>query len=361
MKKRIIIWIVSLIIAFVSIIIYNHFKNLPKPEKKEEVISEKNTLQLYNDVINSDIIMEKFNNTHLSTEYELSLEEKKKNANYLFTNDISLLKSNETISTVAYTPLVIGFKNTKELQNYKKNNLLVSSKEITNTSNDEISINFLKMIDAVVQGDNWSVFGGPDKEIRIYVPKKNTIEGQIFYNLLLVTINNGSYPANEDSLKEAKETADAFLESSNIVETSNVINELTKISSVNITDIYILFEADFINSTIWSQATLDICLAYPEVTLVKHIYTQSKSHEIPSNSLSKFYNELSSGFNYRTSNNYSYAGEKFYNIKDEISFIEVESKVVKENKPLISVIFLCIIVFPVLLAALVSLWVDNEW
>ena len=88
--------------------------------------------------------------------------------------------------------------------------------------------------------------------------------------------------------------------------------------------IYILFEADLMNSSTWTQGKLDIAIAYPKVTLVKHMYIQENSEENLNTE------ELPKELNYRTSDtSLADMEEKIYNISDDFSFIEVETNEVE--------------------------------
>ena len=87
-----------------------------------------------------------------------------------------------------------------------------------------------------------------------------------------------------------------------------------------------MFEADLMNSSIWTQKNLDIAIAYPKVTLVKHMYIQENSEE----NLNTTIEELPKELNYRTSDtSLADMEEKIYNISDDFSFIEVETNEVE--------------------------------
>lgn len=366
MKRRIIAWVLCLIVSVAYIGINKYVENLPEKDSASTV--KKEELIIYNDVESESVVKKAFDNTSLSSSYKLEFESEPSEDTWNITKNLSLLSNNnddddeddeenkdnnsDTVLT-SFTPLIIGMKNSKSLQEYAENGLLISTEEINNSVEDEISIDFKKIIDAVVDGENWSLFGGENKEIKIFVPKEDTIEGKIFYNFLLVTINNGNYPENEETLKTVKETANSFLKSSNCVKVENVINELNNISSINATDIYVLFEADFMNSTVWSQKKLDISLAYPNTTLVKHIYTKASENEFEE--LSTFFYSLSEELNYRTSSIHSFEEDSNYNVKDDIEFIEVELEVEVEDDDIGTIFIIILVVLVAVLLILVTL------
>lgn len=360
MKKRIVVWIICILIAVSYIAIDEYKKNLPvekeettkttatTQEETTTTATQKKKLKIYNDFANESLVKKKFSNTNLSSKYEIEFKSGIDNTDCILTKDLSLLNNNDEAFSISYTPLVIGMKNSDNLKKYKKNALLTSSKEIDNSVEDDISIDFKKIIDAVVNGDNWSIFGGDKKEIRIIIPKKNTIERNLFYDFLLVTINNGTYPTNDEELDLAKKTAKSFLSSSNCIEKENVVNELKKIGSINETDLYVLFEADFMNSDIWSQSKLDISLAYPNVTVVRHVYTQLSDDK--KETFTGFCRELTTELNYRTSNNHSFIGDKHYNVQEDITFVEVPNDDSSSDSFYIFLLVLFLIVLVVVLA-----------
>lgn len=362
MKRRIIAWVLCLIVSVAYIGINKYVENLPEKDSASTV--KKEELYIYSDVESESVVKKAFDNTSSSSSYKLEFKSEPSENIWNITKNLSLLSNNDdddeeenkdnsdTVLT-SFTPLIIGMKNSKSLQKYAENELLTSTEEINNSVEDEISIDFKKIIDAVVDGENWSLFGGENKEIKIFVPKEDTIEGKIFYNFLLVTINNGNYPENEETLKTVKETANSFLKSSNCVKVENVINELNKISSINATDIYVLFEADFMNSTVWSQEKLDISLAYPNTTLVKHIYTKASENEFEE--LSTFFYSLSEELNYRTSSIHSFEEDSNYNVKDDIEFIEVELEVEVADDDSGTIFIIILVVLVAVLLILVTL------
>lgn len=310
--KRIIIWAICLVIAIIVIAFNNYKENLPEVEQGP------NLNNVYNDVEKENLVKSVLNTAGASSKRKINFLSGTDSANCILTKDIDKLKDDENkVTLTSYTPLIIVMKNSANLQKYKESGLLISSKEINNSNEDEISIDFKKVIDAVVNGENWSTFGGEEKEIKIIVPEKDSIEGKIFYSFLLATINGGSYPQNDEAISSANEIANKFYESSSCVEKENIIDNLGKISSVNGTDMYVLFEADLMNSTIWSQHKLDMSIAYPTTTVVRHIYMQTEED------CTKLFNSVSTQLNYRTSNTHSFAENRNYNVKDNIEFIEV--------------------------------------
>lgn len=309
--KRILVWIVAMIAAVIFIIGYENKKETPTEEQKP-------MLNVYNDVDKESTIREIFEDVNIAPKDEINFTQKTAESKCILTKDTGKLMDDEdNIVLTSYTPLIIVMKNSAALQKYQNSGLLISSKAINNSAQDEISIDFKKVIDAVVNEENWSTFGGKEMDFKIIVPEEDSVEGKIFKSFLLATINGGSYPQTTETLSNAKEIATYFLGSEKCVESENVINDLEKISAINETDMYILFEADLMNSTAWSENKLDISVVYPSTTVVKHIYMQSEED------YKELFNSLSTNLNYRTSITHSFVDNKNYNVKDDIEFIEV--------------------------------------
>lgn len=344
MKKRIITWVIFLVIS-VGYIVYS-------TRMVEEIVP--NQVKVYNDVASESEVKTIFNSSVSATK-AIGFVKKPGDANVIITKSINKLNNDIDIFSSSYTPLIVCMKNSSNLQKYLENGLLVSSNgEIKNSVEDEITVDFKKIIDAVIDGDNWSIFGGEDREIRIIIPEDGTLEGEIFYKFLVTMINGGTYPADEDKLDSAQEIADEFLDAKNCVETKDVIKDMTKISTINDTDIYVLFEADLMNSSIWGQKKLDIAVAYPEVTLVKHLYIQKISED----DLNSFLTSIPQELHYRSSDtSFADIEEKSYNVNDNFSFIEVD-----ENEEMSFVLgFVLMFMFFILFGiGMTALWLYDD-
>ena len=331
MKDRIIVWIVLLLIA----IGYIGISSTIKSKKTENEKAKQTKILVYNDVASDSVVKETIErDSKLSKKIDFC--DDSDDAELIITKTNNELDENLEIKSSSYTPLVVCMKNSKNLEKYQENKLLTTaSGEITNSPDDEIKIDFNKIINAVVKDKDWSEFGGSESDIRIFIPEDDTLEYEIFKKFLITTINGGTYPSEGEKLDDAESKADKFLDSSNCVETENVYSELSKINSLNSNDIYILFEADLMNSSTWTQGKLDIAIAYPKVTLVKHMYIQENSEENLNTE------ELPKELNYRTSDtSLADMEEKIYNISDDFSFIEVETNEVEITGIEIFVFFL---------------------
>lgn len=202
------------------------------------------------------------------------------NADLIFTSDIDSIDIKQDYSVEAYSPLVICFKNTKDLNNSLKSKtkqgfLTCNDTKIRNSTSDEVTCDFKKIINAVINGQDWSDLGGTDQKITIYCPTSDTLEGRLFYEFLLITINDGKYPTS--NIDKIKEIANKFLNSDNVIQT-DVASKIYKLgTSLEYGDIYILFESSLLKS---ANLSADICVTYPEVTVVKQLYMQYRNAEI---------------------------------------------------------------------------------
>lgn len=144
MKKRILAWIISLIIAVSYIAISEYIKNLPEKEVPKIM---KDTVSEYNDIGNGDIIEKVFKNSNLNKTKKLNHVTSQSSANIIISEDLEQVstENGNTILT-SYTPLIIGMKKSDKLLTYQEKGLLNSSEEI----------DFKKIIDAVLEGKTWS-------------------------------------------------------------------------------------------------------------------------------------------------------------------------------------------------------------
>lgn len=265
--------------------------------------------------------------------YNFNSTSDSKSSDLIFTSDIKMIDTSKDYSIEGYSPLVVCLKDTKNLNNYlktvTKEGFLTcsSSKKIKNSYSDVINCDFLRIIEAVLNGEDWSDLGGEDKKITVYCPEPDTISGNLFYEFLLITINGGKYPT--DNLEQVKEKADLFLNSENTIQT-DVCSKISKLGSIlEEEDIYVLFESDLISAT---DGQGEISVIYPEMTVIKQLYLQyndSNLKEKISKSMHQpFY--LKSTHCYRSAeytklNNTQYSGyyPLYFNVQEGFNYYEL--------------------------------------
>ena len=272
-KLRIVLISVILILSIIASLIYSAVYNDMHIVKQNITVStNKDTEGIFKKHFDDIRKLNKYYN------YEFSLS---KTSDIIFSSDISLIDTNKNYSIEGYSPFVVCFKNSSNLNNYlkstTKSGFLVcnSSKKIHNNSSDDISCDFLRIINAVIEGKDWSDLGGEDKKITIYCPQEDTIDSELFYDFLLITINDGKYPT--DTIEEVKQKADTFLSSSNIIRT-DVASKISKLDdSLDEYDVFCLFESDLLSV---AKNSKNISVTYPLVTVSKHIYLQCSNTEL---------------------------------------------------------------------------------
>ena len=213
--------------------------------------------------------------------YNYTISSNPEDSDLILTSDINAINTKKNYSVKGYSPLIICLEDSKDLNNYLKSKskkgflTCNSSSKIKNTSSDEIVCDFSIIINAVLEGKNWSDLGGNNDKIKIYCPLENTVDGNLFYQFLLITINDGRYP--KDNLTEIEEKANTFLNSSNVIQT-DVADKISKLGDSSIgNDIYCLFEEDFLSA---ANSEADISIAYPAVTVSKNIYLQFNNSKL---------------------------------------------------------------------------------
>ena len=264
MKARIIVWIVSIIVlvGFVVIPQYN--------EKRKEVDAQKQELTISCNLQNtnriSNILDSFFNkNDELKEKYRFKMMNFSEEGNFdvIISTDKSQLADSNDYSILAYTPLIT-------IVDKKDFNKYIDSGLINHISEDGFSINFDQIITAVISEENWSSFGGDDVPITVFYPAENTVEGKLFEEFLLHTLEN-SYPEEIQS-GELSKKVEAFFASPYTHRVNNASENISYSSVDNA--IYCIFESDFIELEIYKGT---FTVAYPTTTILRNVYFQNKS------------------------------------------------------------------------------------
>lgn len=265
-NKRIIIWAIVLCISAVGTLMEDE-ANKPKKEVTAyvcEVFKEQN-----------DAIEKHFRKSSLGREYSLKVSNKQnvKDPQFIITEDFSEISSTN-YEVIGKSPLIVVMKKNKK--NIKK---IVATKKLLAVekafvSQDRAEIRFKRLMEAVIKDKSWEIFGIENKKIKIYYPELTSLEGKLFYQFLLITANDGSYPKEEDELKTSQEYVEEFLEKAN-VKGVDVMTRLTGVNDIE-NDIYVTFENNALqlDSNDYSDK---IYIAYPTETIEKRIYFQSNT------------------------------------------------------------------------------------
>ena len=289
-------------------------KNRPKEE-----------ISGYVDSAFEDVIDEQDNKSAFKKNFNLVIEDDIKKADFILTSDSNAIDTTKEYETLGYTPLIL-LLNTKTAKNLSQDFITLEDDE-----SGSYTCEFKMVIDAILNNKGWKSLGKKDdSKIIIYCPKKDTLEGKLFYDFLLITLNNGKYP--EENLEEIKKNADAFLSSKQVVQTDVVSKVLNLNGNLNENNIYIWFEADLLQA----RNNDDFKFAYPSLTVVKKAYIQyngengKKLKEIfDANSFALYPIEYGIHFSgkYRTFEDPNFNGyntANYYNQADGINYYELE-------------------------------------
>lgn len=318
-KARITPLCIILVLSIIAFLIYSSaIENINREKINITVLANSDTTELFKDQFDSKGEFHDYYN------YEFSSS---KSSDIILTSDINSINTDLNYTSAGLSPLVICFKNTEKLNKYLKSNssngflICNNSDKIRNNDNDDVSCDFLQVINTVIEGKNWSSLGEEEgKKITLYCPNRDTVDGELFYKFLLITLNNGKYP--DSNLEEISQKADAFYNSPSVLQV-DVSSKISKLgSSISENEIYCIFEADLLN--IASKST-DICVTYPLTTVSKHVYLQINNNDIKDSIMDAFNKDI---FNvssitkklywsnyYRTSDNLDWKNyEKNYSI-----------------------------------------------
>lgn len=184
------------------------------------------------------------------------------------------------------------------------------------------TIKFDKIIKDTVSG-KW-------KE-KIYCPKLDTIEGEIFFDFLLINVNEGRYPIHATEMEEATEKVNEFLNCNNVVPV-NAVERLVNKKDVQ-DELYIIFENNIYDM---SSSEYDFEISYPSNTACYEVYCMyqgEKEKELRKimeevdflNSRTKLENVMIEN-RVRCKKNTGRYSRDYYSASDGFSYVEVPFK-----------------------------------
>ena len=200
-KSRIIFWIVCIMCAILLI----------KGQKfTDDIFKEKTLVKVYapeaEDIEKAlDSVLWK---SGLWKEYEIVIVQDIKYADII----VNYAKSaDSTYSKFAFSPFVIAYNvNADYYKELKKAKTLISSEY----NKDSYEIDFLKVIKEVLNDGEWANLGIRNLEkIKIFYPSKEPCYWNDFYDFMLITVNNGSYPKTNAEMQVAQDIIKQFEES----------------------------------------------------------------------------------------------------------------------------------------------------
>ena len=110
-------------------------------------------------------------------------------------------------------------------------------------SDDEYNFNMLKLINTVVEGKHLKDLGFPT-EATIFVPAENSDYWTSFYDFMLITLNDGSYPQDNTEIKKMKSKIEQFLDSKTVEQVSDFDSQLISTNYFSEGAIYFLPEQE---------------------------------------------------------------------------------------------------------------------
>lgn len=244
-KGRIKAWGIVFVICIFIILLY-------KKEENKIPEEEKTPLNVYCIEEFQPEIKKIIEKSSIGDTYRVVFSDKKDNAEFILTDKV--LSSDSGYEKVGWTPLIVAFDERKEKKKeYKKAGYLIEEDSYYN-------IRFDRIIKDTVSG-KW-------KE-KIYCPKLDTIEGEIFFDFLLINVNEGKYPIDATEMREATEKVNEFLNCNNVVQV-NAVQRL--ISKKNVQDeLYIIFENNIYDM---SSNKCNFEISYPSNTTCYELYSK---------------------------------------------------------------------------------------
>lgn len=188
-------------------------------------------------------------------------------AELVITSNKDEANTSKDYKRINYSPLIFVMKSSKQTLDGMRNEQtgwLISENKIKGNEEDHINCNFLKLVDAVIAGENWASLGGPDKPIKIYCPDLKSEYGQLFQQFLEKIMTNGE----EENDKNVKSRIDAFFKSPAVHQVK--IEKFAE--SISEDELYVVLECDILKQLAASSDLYAISLIYPETTVIREVF-----------------------------------------------------------------------------------------
>ena len=182
-------------------------------------------------------------------------------------------ESDKSYIKVAKSPFIVAYDDSrKTYKRFEKESTIVESKY----NNDDKDFDFFKVIDTAVNEKDWSEIGFDEKPI-ILCPSKDSIYWQDFYKFMLVNVNGGKYPENDEQLENAENVIESFYKAPNVESVNDFEEKLKKIGEISKKIFLILPEEKLLS--MFSGKYEDVRIYYPTVTTDFNYYIKSGSEE----------------------------------------------------------------------------------
>lgn len=305
--KRINFWIISCIvciIVFKFIEFYNGF--LPEEERTpvnyycDSMFKEKML----------ELLKKKFDKAKYGYNHKPVFVDSIDDADIILTENVDEVKNIE-MQRIGWSPLIVAVSSNSEKQkNYTENGYIYSN------SNGEAIMNFSLIIDDTLSG-KWV-----DK---IYCPRADSKEGEIFRKFLLVTVNGGSYPNDEELMKFANSKVEKFLGSEVIFEMDDTADWLHKKNTLE-SEICVFFENE-----LTSAIEDNVLIVFPRDTVIRQWYYCLKNDDyelmniIERKDFWNSYNTIDQILSYNNIRFNVHSGSFFVNVPNSFSYADIPS------------------------------------
>ena len=282
-KGRIIFWILCIIVAFFIGTIEDKF------------FKEKSSVTVYAPEDMESAFTSALKGAGLGDEYRIVITTQKDNADIIV--DYSK-EDDEEYLKFAYSPFIVSYNISDDYLKEMKESGLIRKSEYYSSNSTYYEIDFKMLVDEVIEEGKWENLGVTDEDlttIKIFYPAESTIYWNDFYDFLIVTVNNGSYPETLDELETAEEYAWRFLKSSYTEAVTDFNEQLVRTNGFPINSFYVFPE----KASIEYSSDIDeyTRLFYPTTTVNFNYYVKAET-EIGKEVLEKiddgnFYKKLS--------------------------------------------------------------------
>ena len=241
-KKRILGWIVAVVIAVVFMLLSDWFT----PTERTTIL-----------VKAPDTMVTAFENTFeklgLNKDYAIEVTDDVTKANFIVREGM-----NKEGKLIAYSPIIaVQNADTEYKESLREKKILVTS-EVDSEYED---FDFYKVIQEALSETG--------TEFKVYYPSKDSDSWEEFYNFMLFTVNDGYYPGTVEEMRHAVQITNEFLNSKYAEPYNN--NTIERSNGIAKNSIYFMAWADLRRLYVQSGGGFNCTAMYPK-TVVYHSY-----------------------------------------------------------------------------------------
>lgn len=282
-KKRIKLWVIFAIIAMLLLGAEALYKNVIIKEKEPFMVYAPNEMEgAFNAALRD---------AKLKSDYKIVLTDNKEEAmvRILYSDDIKDKPFKEELKPFAFSPFIVGYSPDDSHSKKLKEKSLVEVSPYSSM----YEIDLTKLIDAVIDGKNLKDYGidGYGK-IKVVYPDKSTVYWYDFYNLMLITANNGDYPVTSSEYNKAVSKLNQFFASENAKAVTNFSDEVIRHGGFSPDIFYIMPEYLFVTKAYY------VDYLYPTETIYFNCYIEfvNLGSQISRDNAMKKHSEFSDNF-----------------------------------------------------------------